>query len=85
MQELIAAKNTPGKEGEEDIDVIANFDALKTTYYVQVKFHQGTSGNTALNQAIQAKGVYVRLINGLEFMEMLLDVGLVNIDEAFKR
>lgn len=123
MQELIAAKNTPGKEGEEDIDVIANFDALKTTYYVQVKFHQGTSGNTALNQAIQAKetalyqidddyasvywaltsaddfqegtkrqakdlqakGVYVRLINGLEYMEMLLDVGLVNIDEAFKR
>lgn len=119
----IPAKNTPGKEGEEDIDVIANFDALKTTYYVQVKFHQGLSGSTALNQAIQAqktalyradddyasvywaltsaddfleetkqqakelleKGVYVRLINGLEFMEMLLDVGLVNIDEAFKK
>ena len=119
----IPAKNTPGKEGEEDIDVIANFDALKTTYYVQVKFHEGKTGTTALNQAIQAqetalyqidddyasvywaltsaddftdetkkqaeelqtKGFYVRLINGFEFMEMLLDVGLVNIDEAFKR
>lgn len=119
----IPAKNTPGKEGEEDIDVIANFDALKTTYYVQVKFHQGKTGSAALNQAIQAKetalyqtdddyasvywaltsaddfqdetkhqakelitqGVYVRLINGIEFMEMLLDVGLVNIDEAFKK
>ena len=119
----IPAKNTSGKEGEEDIDVIANFDALKTTYYVQVKFHEGKTGSKALNQAVQAKetalyenndeytavywaltaaddfsddtkqqahelkerGISIRLINGLEFMEMLLDVGLVNIDDAFKK
>ena len=103
--------------------MIANFDALKTTYYVQVKFHEGKTGSKALNQAVQAKetalyenndeytavywaltaaddfsddtkkqaqelkgrGISIRLINGLEFMGMLLDVGLVNIDDAFKK
>ena len=118
----IPRKNISGKEGEEDIDVIANFDALKTSYYVQVKFHEGETGCEALNQAAQAKetalyetsdeyttvywaltsasafsddtkrqaqelkekGLSIRLIDGPEFMEMLLDVGLVNVDDAFK-
>ena len=113
----IPAKNKSGKVGDEDVDVTASFKPLKTTYYVQVKFHEGTTEQQALNQVAKAKetGTYsvtedetpiywaltsadrfsqetidaakdcnVRLIAGPEFMGMLLDVGIDDIDEAFK-
>lgn len=113
----IPAKNEPGKEDGADVDVVADFETLKTMYYVQVKFHQGatsdwavaqvqryqeqhaealdedataiawaiTSADTFSESAIAAaKDAHVRLINGMEFAEMLLNVGLDGFDNAFK-
>jgi hypothetical protein len=37
----IAAKNDPKKQG--DADIIAVFEPLKTIYYVQAKYHKGSS------------------------------------------
>lgn len=47
---LIPSKNESGKEG--DADIIAVFEPLKTIYYVQAKFHKGTTGNWATHQII---------------------------------
>ena len=45
----IPAKNQRDKEG--DADVIASFDALKFTVYVQAKYHKGTTtGQPAIEQ-----------------------------------
>lgn len=46
----IPSKNETGKEG--DADVIAVFEPLKTIYYVQAKFHRGTTGDWATHQII---------------------------------
>ena len=37
----IPSKNEIGKDG--DSDIIATFDSLKTIYYIQAKFHEGTT------------------------------------------
>ncbi|MBE6366436.1 MAG: restriction endonuclease [Lentisphaerae bacterium] len=37
----IPSKNENGKDG--DSDIIATFDSLKTIYYIQAKFHEGTT------------------------------------------
>lgn len=47
---FIPSKNEHGKEG--DADVVAIFEPLKTIYYVQAKFHRGTTGNWATHQII---------------------------------
>ena len=47
----IPAKNEREKEG--DVDVVAIFEPLKTIYYVQVKFHNGVTGNWATHQVVQ--------------------------------
>ena len=91
--------------------------ALMTTFYIQVKMHEGETsgwgveqiskyyeqhgrcmdGYTAIPWVIssgtgfseeavalaQEKGV--RLIDGAEFARMLVDVGIVNIDQAFEQ
>lgn len=46
----IPSKNKRDKEG--DADVIAVFEPLKTIYYVQAKFHRGTTGDWATHQII---------------------------------
>jgi hypothetical protein len=47
---FIPSKNESGKEG--DADIVAVFEPLKTIYYVQAKFHKGTTGNWATHQII---------------------------------
>ena len=112
----IPSKNMSGKTDYEYIDVTAYFSNLGTCYHVQVKFHDGISGEQAVAQVSKAKetGHYekndddidiywaltaansfteeakkiaeadnIRLITGPEFMGMLLDVGISDIDSAF--
>ena len=113
---FIPPKNSADKLDEADADVIAEFDALMTTFYIQVKMHDGETsdwgveqiskyyeqhgrcmdGYTAIPWVIssgtgfsegavalaQRKGV--RLIDGPEFARMLVDVGILNIDQAFE-
>lgn len=111
----IPSKNMSGKTDYEDIDVTAYFSNLGTCYHVQVKFHDGISGEQAVAQVSKAKetghyerndddtNIYwaltsadhfsqkaheiakaenIRLITGPEFMKMLLDVGISDIDSA---
>jgi hypothetical protein len=47
----IPSKNERDKQG--DADVVAIFEPLKTIYYVQVKFHNGTTGNWATHQIVK--------------------------------
>lgn len=47
---IIPSKNESGKEG--DADIIAVFEPIKTIFYVQAKFHRGTTGNWATHQII---------------------------------
>ncbi|UZP67135.1 restriction endonuclease [Desulfovibrio mangrovi] len=47
---FIPPKNETGKQG--DCDVVAVFEPLKTIYYVQVKFHTGTTSDYAARQII---------------------------------
>lgn len=49
----ITAKNEPGKCDGADADVIAEFENLRTVYYVQVKKHVGTTGDWAVTQIEQ--------------------------------
>ncbi len=44
----ITPKNDPNKEG--DADVVAYFEPLKTVYYVQAKYHNGTTNDWAAQQ-----------------------------------
>ncbi len=115
-QVSIPPKKPDDKLDEADADVIAEFDALMTTFYIQVKMHDGKTsdwgvkqiskyyeqhgrcmdGYTAIPWVIssgtgfskeavalaQRKGV--RLIDGPEFARMLVDVGILNIDQAFE-
>lgn len=46
----IPAKNEPGKPAGADVDVVAKFTDLKTTYYVQVKKHENETGMHGLEQ-----------------------------------
>lgn len=46
----IPPKNSNEKPEGGDIDVIADFQDLKTKYYVQVKHHQGETGEYGLDQ-----------------------------------
>lgn len=47
---FIPSKNEREKEG--DADIIATFEPMKTIYYVQAKYHKGTTSNWGLNQVI---------------------------------
>ena len=47
---FIPSKNESGKEG--DADIIAVFEPLRTIYYVQAKFHRGTTDDWATHQII---------------------------------
>lgn len=49
----IPPKNPAGKQGVEDVDVIATFDLLKTIYNVQVKHHSGETDSWATEQISQ--------------------------------
>ena len=49
----IPAKNERGKYDGADADVVAEFENLKTVYYVQVKKHEGTTGDWAVTQIEQ--------------------------------
>lgn len=46
----VPSKNETDKEG--DVDIIATFDAIKITIYVQVKFHKGVTNEHAMEQVI---------------------------------
>lgn len=48
---FIPAKNERDKEG--DADVVAIFEPIKTIYYVQVKFHTGTTDSWATHQVVK--------------------------------
>lgn len=48
---FIPSKNESGKEG--DADIVAVFEPLKTIYYVQAKFHKGTTDGWATHQIIE--------------------------------
>lgn len=47
---VIPSKNPKGKEGKEDVDVIATFDLLQTIFYVQAKHHKGETDEWAVEQ-----------------------------------
>ncbi len=46
----IPSKNECGKEDGADADVIAEFDDLKIIFYIQVKKHEGTTDDWAVQQ-----------------------------------
>ncbi len=48
---VFSAKNEPGKEG--DSDITATFEALKTIYHIQAKFHEGTTASDWALRQIQ--------------------------------
>lgn len=109
----IPAKNDRDKEG--DADVIASFDPINTTIYVQAKFHENETSSWAVDQITQykkymessnddysslgwvistadkfnedsvnmAKANGIRLINGEDFCTMLLEAGIMNLNDAF--
>lgn len=113
---FIDAKNKPGKTDGADADIIAEFDLLKVIIYTQVKLHDNTTSQWAVEQISKYKEQFdsqfseytsiswvitaaehfsdgaltmaannhVRLISGLEFARMLIDVGITNIDDAFE-
>jgi hypothetical protein len=60
---IIPAKNDPKKKEGSDADVIAEFKDLKTTYYVQVKHHEGLT---------DAFGFY-QIKNYVEYIESISD------------
>jgi len=106
----VPAKNEPGKSG--DIDVVAEFAPIRTTVYVQAKFHNHEDDDWAVRQVkdyIEAQksggGVLgaqywvistadsfsteavrlaeehnIRLITGQEFVGMLMEVGIQDMD-----
>ncbi len=110
---IIPPKNPSGKEGSEDVDVIAYFENIKTAINVQVKFHDGETSDWAIQQITEFAKIkgnnsdgYVNqywvismadsfseesykmaiehncvLINGDDFVEMLLNVGIQNLDD----
>lgn len=46
----IPAKNEHGKQNGADADVIAEFEALRVIFYIQVKKHQGKTSRWAVHQ-----------------------------------
>lgn len=108
----IPAKNDPDKVEGSDVDVIATFNELNTTFYVQVKHHKGetepwavqqvssymekyyynlednvvnipwvlTTGKFSEETKIEAAKNNVVLVDGEDFVKMLLNAGLSNID-----
>lgn len=111
----IPAKNEHGKENGADADVIAEFEALRIIFYIQVKKHEDKTGSWAIHQiseyasqkqdssddytyipwavttaefdeaAIQeGKSKGIRLIGGSDFIRMLIDCGIDDIDSALK-
>ena len=54
----IPSKNPVDKQGYEDIDVEATFDILKTTYYIQVKHHEGKTAEWAAKQVAEKKRIH---------------------------
>lgn len=110
----IPAKNESGKMNGADADVIAEFEALRVIFYIQVKKHEGTTDGWAIQQISEyteqkqndatdytyipwaittaefsqdtvqdAKAKGVRLIGGNDFIKMLIDCGIGDIDSAF--
>ena len=109
----IPSKNEPGKQG--DADIVAEFEPLRTTYYVQAKHHKGMTSDWAVQQVKEyktqkdqmddgyskiawvvstaesfspqceelAKQGFVRLVTGPDLVEMMLEAGIQNLDEAF--
>lgn len=116
---FIPSKNESGKRDGADADVVAEFESLKTVFYIQVKDHEGTTSDWAVEQiekyadqmgnaeddytyipwvvsmadnfseeaqnrvkeAASKKNIFIRLVNGIEFSKMLLDSGLMKLDE----
>lgn len=56
----IPSKNPSEKESYEDIDVEASFDLTRTTYYVQVKHHNGITPEWAAKQVAKKKELHER-------------------------
>ena len=54
----IMPKNPSDKIGEEDVDVMATFESLKLIVYVQVKHHEGKTGDWAAEQIRQVQDKY---------------------------
>ncbi|MCM1220432.1 MAG: restriction endonuclease [Lachnospiraceae bacterium] len=46
----IPSKNESGKSDGADADVVAEFEPLKTVFYIQVKDHEGTTSDWAVEQ-----------------------------------
>jgi hypothetical protein len=106
--------NARDKQG--DADIAAEFEALRTIYYIQAKHYQGDTSVWAAQQVVEyktdretrdngdgytrvawvvstsdsfstecqevAQRHSVRLINGIEFAQMLLNIGLDGLDKA---
>lgn len=51
----IPSKNESGKEDGADADVVAEFEALHVIYYIQVKCHEGLTGDWAVQQISRYK------------------------------
>lgn len=112
----IPPKRSKNSEGYADADIIANFNNLRLTIYVQAKSHREYSDDWAIKQITEyqsqneisdqgfagiawalttckfsesaleaASNSKVILIDGIAFSKMLLDAGLVNLDDAFKK
>ncbi len=111
----IPSKRNKNSQGYADADIIANFNNLRITIYVQAKAHREYSDDWAVRQITEyqsqnemsdqgfasiawalttcefsevaikaASNSKVILIDGIAFSKMLLDAGLVNLDDAFK-
>lgn len=110
LKEIGAVVEKPAKNGcptqDGDADLIAHFDAIETTVMVQVKKHEGNTGDWAVSQIASyaekggikdfmnqmwvvstcedysdaakqlAEEKGVRLITGLDFAKMILNVGI---------
>ena len=47
----IPSKNDPKQKGRADVDIIACFEHLRTTFYVQAKHHKGETSEEDINSA----------------------------------
>ena len=111
----IPPKNEHDKKNGADADIIAEFENLRTIFYIQTKKHVGETNEWAIQQIseyhqqkqndtddytyipwavstaefseiaiLKAEESNVRLIGGKELIQMLLNCGINDIDEALK-
>lgn len=79
----VQAKNHDGITDERAVEQISAYDNVKGDDYTTIKWVITTADEFS-NEAINlARDKNVRLINGLDFARMLLDVGITDINDAF--